>query len=239
MNTDIIMGTVEGTGAVINEIIGFQPKRVELVNMDSENPAKPTMEWFEGLGAGAALKEAGNVCIAAAGLAIGSGDAAKILIANTVTYTVNGVFKSKTTAEVDFTATTHDITAVAGSVQEAVYLMSLQADGTPIITKGTTATGASNAVIPDTPANETAIGYLRLVVAAGSTDFNATSDDLSAGHLTDTYVDLTSLGGKERISSNGITKYAGTVAGDSEGFTIGADDDVNVSGETIAYVAYR
>lgn len=41
------------------------------------------------------------------------------------------------------------------------------------------------------------------------------------------------------IASNGITKYAGTAAGDKEGFTIGADTDVNVSAETIEYVAIR
>jgi hypothetical protein len=41
------------------------------------------------------------------------------------------------------------------------------------------------------------------------------------------------------ISSNGVTQYAGTVAGDSEGFTIGADADINVNAETICYKASR
>jgi hypothetical protein len=232
-------GTVEGTGAAINVPIGFIPKKVTIVNVDSPNPVNPVLAWLSGMSAGEALKKAGNVCLAAAGLAIGTVSAAEVKIANTVTYLNKGVFKSKTTAEVAFTATTHDITAVAGSVQEAVYLISLQADGTPIITKGATATGAGNAVIPSTPAGETAIGYLRLAVAAGSTDFDATSDDLSAAHLTDTYVDFSSLGGEELITANGISQYAGAAGSLSAGFTIGADTDINVSGETILWEAYR
>lgn len=234
------VGTVEGTGAAINvSALGFIPKKVRIVNIDSPNPINPELNWLSGMAAASALKRAGNVCLAAAGLTIGSGDASKIKITNTVVFLNKGVFKSKSTAETVFTATIHDITAVSGSVQEAVYLVSLQADGTVIITKGATATGAGNAVIPSTPAGETAIGYLRLAVAAGSTDFDATSDDLSAGHLTDTYVDLSSLGGEELITADGISQYAGTSAGDSQGFTIGADDDVNVSGETILWEAYR
>ena len=231
------VGTVEGTGAAINVQTGFLPKKVKIVNVDSPNPVNPVLAWLSGMAAASALKKAGNVCLSAAGLVIGSGDASKIKITNTVVFLNKGVFKSKATAETVFTATTHDITAVAGSVQEAVYLVSLQADGTVIITKGTTATGAGNAVIPDTPAGETAIGYLRLAVAAGSTDFDATSDDLSAGHLTDTYVDLSSLGGEELITANGISQYGSN--SNYQGFTIGADDDVNVSGETILWEAYR
>lgn len=131
-----------------------------------------------------------NICVAAAGLTIGSASKLKVKIANTVTYAIDGVLKSKTTAEVAFTATTHDITANAGAIQEAVYLLSLDTDGTATITKGTTATGAGNATVPATPASQCAIGYLRLAVAAGSTDFDATTDELDEAHLTDTYVDF-------------------------------------------------
>lgn len=41
------------------------------------------------------------------------------------------------------------------------------------------------------------------------------------------------------LSSLGVTAYAGSEAANSEGFTIGADTDVNVSAETIEYIAYR
>lgn len=40
-----------------------------------------------------------------------------------------------------------------------------------------------------------------------------------------------------QISTNGVTPYAGTAAGDEAGFTIGADADVNASGETLVWVA--
>ena len=131
-----------------------------------------------------------NMCFNKAGLAIGVGSKAKVLIANTVQFSVNGGAYTKTTAEVAFTATTMDIPANATTVQEACYLYSLQADGTPIVTMGTISAGAGTAVVPATPEDQSAIGYLRLAVAAGSTSFDASTDLLDAGHLTDTYVDL-------------------------------------------------
>lgn len=124
------------------------------------------------------------------GLAIGSTSAAKVKITNATQIIVNGVGATVSAAEVAFTATTHDITADASAVQEAVYLLSADSAGTVTITKGTTASGAGKALIPATPAGETAIGYVRIAVEVGATDFDATTDLLSASHLTDTYVDL-------------------------------------------------
>lgn len=131
-----------------------------------------------------------NQALSSAGLAIGSSSKTKVKIANTVAYLSNGVFKSKTTAEVAFTATTHDIAANADAVQEAVYLLCLAADGTPSLTMGEIASGAGNAEVPETPSGKTPIGYLRLAVAAGATPFDASTDELDAAHLTDTYVNL-------------------------------------------------
>lgn len=42
----------------------------------------------------------------------------------------------------------------------------------------------------------------------------------------------------EYVTSGGITVYAGTDGGYSKGFTIGADADLNASGETILYEAF-
>lgn len=131
-----------------------------------------------------------NMALTSAGLAIGSGSKKQVKIANTVTYLSSGIFKSKTTAEVAFTATTMDIPANASTVQEAVYLLTLAADGTPTITMGTIATGSGNATLPERPSTGTPIGYARIAVAAGATDFDATSDDLDAAHLTVTYVNM-------------------------------------------------
>lgn len=40
------------------------------------------------------------------------------------------------------------------------------------------------------------------------------------------------------ITSNGVSHFTGTAGGDAEGFTIGADTDVNVSAEVIHYTVY-
>lgn len=122
------------------------------------------------------------------GLAIGS-DKTKVQNANTVTFVNDGVFGAKTTAEYAFTATDHDIPAHPTLVQERVYLYSVT--GTTVtVTAGEIASGAGNAVVPQTPAGTVPFGYLRLAVAAGSTPFDATTDELDEAHLTDTYVDL-------------------------------------------------
>ena len=137
-----------------------------------------------------------NMALGPAGLAIGTASAAKIKIVNTVAFLVDAVFKSKATAEVAFTAITHDITNDAAVVKEAVYLVTLDSAGTPTLTKGVTATGAGNALVPNPPSGGTVIGYLRLAVAAGATPFDASTDLLSAAHLTDTYVDLAFVPGQ-------------------------------------------
>ena len=41
------------------------------------------------------------------------------------------------------------------------------------------------------------------------------------------------------VTSNGISQYAGVAGGATEGFTIGADADINAAGETIWYMAVR
>ena len=40
------------------------------------------------------------------------------------------------------------------------------------------------------------------------------------------------------VTTNGVSEYAGSEASASQGFTIGADSDVNVSAETIVYTAW-
>lgn len=41
------------------------------------------------------------------------------------------------------------------------------------------------------------------------------------------------------VTSNGISAYAGVAASNAKGFTIGADSDLNASGETIVWIAGR
>lgn len=126
-------------------------------------------------------------CLSNPGVVIGSSDASKVKIGSSTVYTNNGVFCSKTTAEVAFTATTHDITASTSAVKEACFLLSLAADGTPTLTMGTIASGAGTALWPECPSGKTPIGGVRVAVAAGSVSFDASTDLLSATHITDTY----------------------------------------------------
>lgn len=123
------------------------------------------------------------------GLAIGASAKGKVLITNAVHFVLAGTLYQIAAQEVAFTSTTHDIAPNAESVQEACYKLSVAANGTVSITKGTTATGAGSATIPATPANQVSLGYVRVAVDAGATLFNATTDNLDAAHLTVTYVD--------------------------------------------------
>jgi hypothetical protein len=121
------------------------------------------------------------------GLAIGTVSAAEVLIANAITYSIAATMAELASAEHAFTATTHDITADADKIQEAIFLLSVAA-GTVTITKGTTA-DEDAAVPPALPAGEALVGYVKIQVAAGSTDFDATTDDLDAAHLTTSFQD--------------------------------------------------
>lgn len=125
----------------------------------------------------------------AAGLTIGT-DKTKVKAANTSVVSVAGIPVTVTTAEYAFTATTHDIAPDAGAVREAVYLLSIAANGAVTVTKGTEAAGSGAAAVPATPANQAAIGYVRIEVAAGVVGFDATTDELDEVHITATYVDL-------------------------------------------------
>lgn len=109
----------------------------------------------------------------------------------TVKYLNNGIFKSKGALNnIAFTATTHDITADADSVQEACYLLCLAAGGAATLTMGDIASGSGNALLPEIPEDLTPIGYVRIAVEAGAVDFNATTDSLADTWITDTFVNL-------------------------------------------------
>lgn len=138
-----------------------------------------------------------------AGLAIGTGATTAVKVVNTTKYSWNGVPKSKTTAEVAFTAVTMDIPANAASIQEAVFLVLINAAGTLSLLMGAIATGSGNALTPGIPiptdaigtGGLTALGSVRIAVAAAApgagTNFVAGTTALSDGRLTVTYTDFT------------------------------------------------
>jgi len=131
-----------------------------------------------------------NRCLTDPGVVRGTGDAHLVKLGGTPTYLNGGIFYAASSAEVAFTATTHDIEADADTVQEACYLLCIDAADALTLHMGAIATGAGNALLPEIPTDLTPLGYLRLQVAAGATDFDASTDLLSAAHLTDTFVDI-------------------------------------------------
>jgi hypothetical protein len=135
-----------------------------------------------------ALVDGSDRIIGTPGLAIGTVSKKEVKVVNAIGLVVAGGFETKASAEVGFTATTHDITNSAAKIQEAQYLLSIAAGGTVTITKGTTA-NENESDIPAIPAAEVPLGVVLVQVAAGATPFDATTDDLDAAHLTVTYSD--------------------------------------------------
>ena len=148
----------------------------------------------------------GDVSLTSAGLAIGTTSKKEVKIANTVTFLIGGLFKAKTTAEVAFTATTHDV--ADGST--AFYVLSLNGSGTCTITKGADDAALSTITVP---ADNAVIGYLS--IAASGAIFDATSDDLDAVHLTVTYVNASYL--EQQISDGPATLTNSTAVSLNEG----------------------
>lgn len=136
-----------------------------------------------------------NRALASAGLAIGAASKTKVKIATAnFAYLFNGQFKDSGAAqEVAFTATTHDITADAAVAQERYYFICLDGSGTATIVAGDQA-DSGEGKLPEIPTGKVVIGYIKIVIAAGATDFDATTDELDEGHITDTYVNLGSVG---------------------------------------------
>lgn len=124
-----------------------------------------------------------NRALTAGGLAEGT-NAATIKTANTVTYLADGVFKSK--------GATDNIAIPAGTTladgEFCKFLVSLQADGTPVVTQGVPAASAALALLPAVPADEAPISYFQ-IETSGATYIPGTTDN-GAGTVTDTYVDI-------------------------------------------------
>lgn len=138
-----------------------------------------------------------NMNFADGGLRIGQVSKTKVNNANSLVCAVNGQFVTVTTADTFlFTATTHDIPANASTVQEAMYVFTIDDQGAGHVYMGEIATGSGNAKLPnyeDLPEDEAIVGALRLAVSAGATSFDATTDELDEAHLTDTYYDYASM----------------------------------------------
>ena len=128
-----------------------------------------------------------NYALDAGTLAIGTSSAAEIKITNAMDIVCAGVKGTQVSAqEVAFTATTHDM----ADGFKCVYILTANSAGTVTITKGTeilTANYSLQESLPEIPADQALLGYVE--IATSGAIFNATTDLLSAGHITDTYVD--------------------------------------------------
>lgn len=114
-----------------------------------------------------------DLVLSSAALAIGSSSKKKVKIANTIYYMIDGVMYSKTTEEVAFTATTHDV----ANAKFAVFVLSIDAAGTVTITKSADADTLAEVVFPTVPADEVVIGFV-IINPTGTGAFDATSTDL-------------------------------------------------------------
>lgn len=129
--------------------------------------------------------------LSSAGVVIGTSSAAQVKWGSSIVASVLGKIVTVTTNEVAFTATTHDIPASASAVQEAVYAVEVDAAGTVTLKMGAISSGSGTALWPAASTDKAVIGGVRVAVAAGSTPFDASTDLLSAGHITDTFYNVT------------------------------------------------
>ncbi len=130
--------------------------------------------------------QSGDALLSLPVLAIGTSSAAEVKN-SAFDIRVNGQVETVAAGETGFTATTDDIADPDASGREIVYVLSVAQGGTITITPGTIAALAAG-VAPSTPAGEVKMGEV-LVAHDGSAIFNATTDNLSASHITDTYTD--------------------------------------------------
>lgn len=155
------------------------------------------------------LASGATLCLAAAGLAEGT-NANTIQTANSITYTIDGRFYSKSAT--DNIAISYSgpsvYQAAAGGVQAVnggftggvngstrMYLICLNTSGAVSIVPGQIVDSAELAAgrvalqFPDAPAGVCPIGAMRIALTAG-TAFTPGSTDLSASGVTDTFYDL-------------------------------------------------
>lgn len=128
----------------------------------------------------------GIAIVGSPALAIGSSSKAKVLN-GAFTVIRDGVVSSIASTETAFTATTHDIADGKG----AIYLVYLDSTNTIKLLMGTATTGGTGAVCPATPAGGLKIGEVKIVTAGAV--FDATTTELDAATVTDTYTNKTDV----------------------------------------------
>ena len=133
----------------------------------------------------------GYASLTAAGLTEGT-NAATFKTANTLTYTSNGVFKSKNaTDNLTFSA---GHTALAAS-QACLFGVWINAAGTVSTSQGPIVAAGDPCPVPGAPAaNLTLVGLIKVTTDA-STTFTPGTTDLGAAGITDAYSDCMRMPG--------------------------------------------
>jgi hypothetical protein len=185
-NNDIKVGTVEGTGAIIQVELGFVPTYVKLFNIDDAGTLWPSLEWLKGMAAASGIKCQKQIDSGTTGLS------------SQAYVTSNG------------------ISEFAGSV--AGYQLT-----------GTIAASALSATLTGT--NTLFLTELKV----GDTVKLWDGQELVVSAIAS----ATSLTVLTAAAASVTTNKANRLAGRTPGFLIGADGDINVSAETIVYMAAR
>lgn len=127
----------------------------------------------------------GYVSLTAAGVAEGT-NANTYKTTNTLTYTSNGVFKSK--GATDNVAFTSGIGTVPPS-SAALYAVWIDGSGNFSNSRGPVVAAGEPCPVPAAPANDLTLVGLIKVTTNGSTTFTPGSTDLSNAGVTDVYMD--------------------------------------------------
>ena len=135
-----------------------------------------------------------DIILNAAGLAIGIGSKAKVLIANTIYGLIDGVLVKKTTAEI----------ALSGTVTNAkfnVYVLTINSSGAVTATMGTEGATIGDVVYPTIPDDEAVIGFV-IVNPTGTGNFVGGTTDLDDATVVPNAVYVDTPG---RANQNAVT----------------------------------
>lgn len=225
-------GTVAGTGAAITQIVGFTPGRVKVTNIKNGR----SIEWTDDMAAASGIIR-GDFYSAAAVLS-----SPRAAIGSTPANVANAAFDFEI-AGVKYTkaAVAAGTAPTATTIPQNKYGLfgfEIGADGT--IDRKDAADNATGydtaalalAALPSASASHVLFMYV-VVMRTNAAGFVGATTSFADAETTATYynVDL-----KNYITVNGITSYSGTLG---YGFTLGALANLNISGDTLYWEAWR
>ncbi len=204
-------GTVEGTGSAISIQCGFRPMAVFVKNIDGE----AELFWNEEMAAGYGYKTNSGTAGGTAAAQTFTGTA-PISSLNLATPAFSGTGLTAAGQVI----TTTDVQTMTLNQCAGMWLISATGATPPNLILSNTAVTAAVAVLTVQGAASTDAGAYKIVKHLTPVGTNATSAVTG------------SAGNTALITTLGITPVF-------NGFTIGADTDVNVSAETINWVAFK